>query len=271
VKETQNPIIMAANDQDADEIKKLASVCVPIRFKLPPPREVELYLRRIAEGEKMAVAEDVVRDCVRSAGGDLRQAINALQSRGEERSASYKDISLNVSQGLNSFFDAQDRDSALEALKRTSLQPMEKVREIHRCLLRANLPPEKLAAALEILSRADMIMGKIMRTQQWRMLRYLDATLAQELHPVLKGLDVRYTTEDLPFTTLLRIWNDSKKVKEISRRYAAVSHTGAGSARSQDVPYILSMCSEKEFRERLERTLDLDETFDKFLQKEAKR
>ena len=37
VKATENPIIMAANDQDADELKKLGSSCITIRFK-PPPR-----------------------------------------------------------------------------------------------------------------------------------------------------------------------------------------------------------------------------------------
>src|SRR5271154_4844041 len=39
VKVTQNPIIMAANDQDADEIKKLGSFCIALTFKPPPPRQ----------------------------------------------------------------------------------------------------------------------------------------------------------------------------------------------------------------------------------------
>ena len=50
VKESQNPIVMAANDPDSDEIKKLSSSCVPIRFRPPPPREVEMYLREVAAG-----------------------------------------------------------------------------------------------------------------------------------------------------------------------------------------------------------------------------
>lgn len=271
VKETQNPIIMAANDRDADEIKKLSSACVLIVFKPPPPREVEMYLRMIAEREGITVEDAAFRECVRSAGGDLRQAINALQSRGEEGSAWHKDVSLSVTQGLNSFFDARDDGSALEALRATSLQPVEKIREISKSVVRAELSPGKRAAAMEVISRADILMGRIMRTQHWRMLRYLDAMLAQELQPILRGASVKYSTEDLPFPTLLRIWNDSKKIKEISKRYALLSHTGAASARSQDMPYILVLCSEKKFRERLERTFDLDETFDKFLQKEAKR
>jgi replication factor C large subunit len=272
VKETMNPIIMAANDPEADEIKKLGAACITVRFRPPPPREVELYLRRIAREEKLEVSDEEIRLCVRTGGGDLRQSINSLQSGGGDASASKKDVSLGVGQGLNAFFEAADASSALDALRQTALQPVEKVREIQKSVLKADLSPQTLTKVLETLSRADVLMGKIMRTQQWRLLRYLDGMLAQELHPLLKGSNARYiATGDLPFPILLRIWNDSKKVKEISRRYAVASHTGAASARTQDLPYIFSLCSDEQFRERLERTLDLDETFEKFLQKEAGR
>jgi replication factor C large subunit len=272
VKETMNPIIMAANDPEADEIKKLGAACVTVRFRPPPPREVELYLRRIAREEGVEPSDGELRRCVETAGGDLRQAINSLQSRGGDASRSYKDVSLGIAQGLSAFFEAPDAVSALAALRQTALQPVEKVREIQKSVLKADLPPETLGRALETLSRADILMGKIMRTQQWRLLRYLDGMLAQELHPLIKGAGVRYIgTGDLPFPTLLRIWNDSKKVKELSRRYAGAGHTGAGSARTQDLPYIFSLCSDAKFREKLARTLDLDETFDKFLQKESGR
>jgi replication factor C large subunit len=272
VKETMNPIIMAANDPDADEIKKLGAACITVRFRPPPPREVELYLRRIAEGEGLDVNDEDLRRCVTTAGGDLRQAINSLQSGGGDASRSFKDVSLGTGQGLNAFFEAPDVSSALNALRQTKLQPIEKVREIQKAVVKSEIPPETMTKALETLSRADILMGKIMKTQQWRLLRYLDGMLAQELHPLLKGTGVKYIgTGDLPFPTLLRIWNDSKKVKELSRKYAAAGHTGAASARTQDLPYIFSLCSDKEFREKLERTLDLDETYDKFLQKESGR
>ena len=179
---------------------------------------------------------------------------------------------LGLAEGLNQFFDARDPTEALRALRQTRLQPIEKVREIQKAILGANLPPETLKRSLEVLSRADIVMGRIMRSQEWRLLRYLDATLAQELHPLLMGRGVKAIgSGDLPFPVLLRIWNDSKKITELSRRYAIASHTGAGSARTQDLPYIFSLCSDPDFREKIERTLDLDETFEKFLQKEATR
>ena len=97
VKESQNPIVMAANDPDSDEIKKLSSACLPLRFRPPPPREVEMYLREVARGEGITVGEDELRGYVIDAAGDVRQAINLLQgsqqaSPGEDDSRGrYKD------------------------------------------------------------------------------------------------------------------------------------------------------------------------------------
>jgi replication factor C large subunit len=271
VKLTQNPIIMAANDRDADEIKKLGSVCVALTFKPPPPREVEIYLRRIARLEKAEVSDEDIVAFVTSAGGDLRHAINSLQSGNTIASGGFKDRSSAVGEAFEAFFDSADPAAALVALRSVSLPPIEKVRELYRCLVRSSLPPEKLSDALEVLSRADVLMGKIMKNQEWRLLRYLDNMLAQELLPIIRSQNVRYATDDLPFSTLLRIWNDSKKIKEISLRYARRTHTSGSGARSQDLPFVFSLCGAKEFREQLEKTLDLDETFEKFLQKEAAR
>jgi replication factor C large subunit len=271
VKETQNPLIMAANDQDADEIRKLGSSCITVRFKPPPPREVEMYLRKIAEGEGLAVPNDTFQGYVVRAGGDLRHAINLMQSGGGSGEAAFKDVSSSVSQGLNAFFEAADPASALAGLRSVSLPPLEKVREIHTCVVKSKLAPEKLAAALEVISRADVIMGEIGATREWRLLRYLDSMLSQELFPIIKGENVRYVSEDLPFPVLLRIWNDSKKIRELSVRYASRASTSGASARTQDLPYIFALCASKDFRRRLEQTLDLDETYDKFLAKEAGR
>jgi len=285
VKESQNPIVMAANDPDSDEIKKLASSCIPFRFRPPPPREVEMYLREVALGEKLAVGDEELRACVMDAAGDVRQAINLLQST-QNASAKeedgtrghYKDRGLPVGEAMNGFFGAVDKREAALSLRKVSLPPVEKIREIHRSVVKSGLPPEAMARSLEVISRVDFLMAKIMRSRDWRLLRYLDRQLVDELYPLLKGGAVKYTgQDDLPFPALLRIWNDSKKIRELSVKYAAKAHTSGMGARSQDLPYVFALCSNKKFREALERALGFDadpdvlESYDKFLQKEAAR
>jgi replication factor C large subunit len=282
VKESQNPIVMAANDPDSDEIKKLSSSCVTLRFRPPPPREVEMYLREVARGEGLAVRDEELRACVREAAGDVRQAINLLQSTGSSPSGEargrFKDRDRTVIEALNGFFGAADKDEALASLRDLSMSAFEKVREVQRTVVKSGLPPEALAKALEVVSRADLLIGKMMKAGDWRMLRYLDRLFAEELFPVVKGMGVRYTgQDDLPFPVLVRVWNDSKKIREVSVKYAAKAHTSGMSARSQDLPYVFALCSRKKFREDLERAIGLDadpdvlESFDKFLAKEAAR
>jgi replication factor C large subunit len=278
VKESQNPIVMAANDPDSDEVRKLSSFCIPFRFRPPPPREVEMYLREIAKGEGLVVDDEGLRTCVRDAAGDVRQAINLLQSSQgstfdeDGRLRHSKDTDRTVSEAFNGFFGAADKTEAALSLRKLSLPPFEKIREIHRSIVRSGLPPDAMAKSLRVVSNVDHLMAKIMRSRDWRLLRYLDRQLVEDLYPIVKGGAVKYTgQDDLPFPVLIRIWNDSKKIRELSSRYAAKAHTSGRSARSQDLPYVFVLCSARSFRQELERTLDLDETFDKLLQKEAAR
>ncbi len=279
VKESRNPIVMAANDPDSDEVRKLSSSCVAFRFRPPPPREVEMYLREIARREGVPEDDEEIRARVRDAAGDVRQAINLLQSgrrkpsRGEsDRLRHYKDRDLSTSEALNGFFGATDKAEAALSLRSLSLPPMEKIREIHRSVARSGLAPATLARSLGVIAKVDLLMARIMASRDWRLLRYLDRQLVDDLYPLVRGGTVKYTgQDDLPFPVLVRIWNDSKKVRELSLRYAAKAHTSGRSARSQDLAYVFALCSAKRFREEIERSLDLDETYDKFLQKEAGR
>jgi replication factor C large subunit len=284
VKESQNPIVMAANDPDSDEIKKLASSCVSVRFRPPPPREVEMYLREVARGEGLAVEEEELRGFVIDAAGDVRQAINLLQGSQqalpgkEDTRGRYKDRERTESEALNGFFGAADKQEAMAALRALSMSPFEKVRELHRSVVKSGLPPQEMAKALDAVSRADVLIGKMMKGGDWRLLRYLDKIFVEELYPVVRGTAVKYTgQDDLPFPMMSRVWNDSKKIREVSLRYAARAHTSGMSARSQDLPYVFALCSKKKFREELEHSLGLDadkdvlESYDKFLTKEAAR
>ncbi len=125
-------------------------------------------------------------------------------------------------QGLNAFFEAEDSASALEALRQISLQPIEKVREIREVGVEG-----ELATGGPLEGAGDPLAGRPPHGKdneesavEAAEVPGYDARPGASASP--EGSGVRFiSTGDLPFPTLLRIWNDSKKVKEISRRYAA--------------------------------------------------
>ena len=267
IKTSKNPIALAANDPEAEEVRKLSDVSLLIRMKQPPPREVALYLKNVAAREGIETSEKQLENIVRGANGDLRYAINSLQS-GE---SAYKDQDLTGVQALNSFFEARSGTAALRSLRAYPRQPRDKLRELYTSVVKAKIPAQKKANALEVLSRADILMGKIIAGKDWRLLRYLDNMLAHELRQVLRGEATQYSQEAVPWNLQLRLWNDSRKLSELTRTYSRRLHTGRHSAAVQDMPYVFSMCSDRKFRSELIKSLALDETFEKFLVKEAGR
>jgi replication factor C large subunit len=267
VRKSENPVVMAANDPESDQVKKLSGVTSRIEFQKPAPEVVEAHLAKIAGKEGLSLKEGELASIAKAANGDWRSAINFLQSG----AASAKDEEMTTSQAINAFFDAVDEKAALKALRSYPGQPRDKIHDLFTGVVKARVHEERKAAALEAISRADLLMGRIMRGQDWRLLRYLDPMLASELWGALGDGGASYSMDAVSWPLQLRIWNDSKKLKEIgllAGRKLGISQRGA---LVEDMPYILLLCRGAAFRNELVRSLDLEENYAEFVSKEAGR
>ncbi|HEV2226231.1 MAG TPA: AAA family ATPase [Nitrososphaerales archaeon] len=267
VRSSQSPVVMAANDPDSDEVRKLGSVSSRIEFRRAEPEVVEARLEKIAEMESIRTGKEELSKIVIAANGDIRSAINFLQSG----LPAQKDEEMTDSQAVNAFFEARDEKTALRALRAYPGQPRDKIRDIFTAVVRSRVHEERKAASLEVLSNADVLMGRIMRGRDWRLLRYLDPMLASGLWNALGDGGPRYTQDAVPWPLQLRIWNDSKKLKDmalLAGRRLGISQKGA---LVEDLPYILLLCGDRRFREEFVRSLDLEESYALFVTKEAGR
>jgi replication factor C large subunit len=267
VKKSKGPVVMAANDPESDEVKKLGSATTKIEFRRPEAEEVERRLDSIAKEEKLEWGSEEISRIAKAAHGDLRAAINFLQSG----IPAQKDEEMTASESVNAFFDAMDQKAALRALRAYPGQPREKLRDIFTAVSRSRVHEERKGLALDVLSRADVLMGRMMRGGDWRLLRYLDPMLASELREALGDGGPRYTLDAAPWPLQLRIWNDSRKLKDIARlagRRLGVSQKGF---LVEDMPYLLLLCRDQEFRDEVVKSLDLEENYALFLSKESVR
>ena len=267
VRSSASPVVMAANDPDSDEVRKLGSVSTKIEFRRAEPEIVERRLEKIAEIEGIRMGREELSKIVIAANGDVRSAINFLQSG----LPAQKDIEMTASQAVNAFFEAVDEKTALKALRAYPGQPREKVRDIFTAVVRSRVHEERKAASLEVLSKADVLMGRIMKGRDWRLLRYLDPMLASGLWNALGDGGPKYTQDGVPWPLQLRIWNDSRKLKDIALLVGRRLGIGQKGALVEDLPYILLLCRDKRFREELVRSLDLEENYALFVTKEAGR
>ena len=267
VKESRSPVVMAANDPDSDEVKKLGRSTSRVDFRRPDLQVVRRRLEKIAKLEGVSLGPDEVAKIAEAANGDLRAAVNFLQSG----IPAQKDEELTASESINAFFDAADERGALKALRAYPGQPREKLRDIFTAVVRSRVHEERKAGALEVISGADVVMGRMMRGKDWRLLRYLDPMLASGLWRSLGDGGPRYTADGAPWPLQLRIWNDSRKLKEIAglaSKRVGISQKGF---MVEDMPYILLLGARKEFRDRLLKSLGLGENYEAFLAKEAER
>lgn len=267
VKKSESPVVMAANDPESDEVRKLGSATMRFDFRRPEAEEVEARLEKIAEKERVAAGKEEIARIAKAANGDLRAAINFLQSG----IPAQKDEELTASESVNSFFDAMDEKGAVRALRAYPGQPREKIRDLFTAVTRSKVHEERRVGALDAISRADVLMGRIMKGKDWRLLRYLDPMLASELWRALGDGGPRYTQDAVPWPLQIRIWNDSRKLKDIAGLVGKRTGTSQKGSLVADVPYLLLLCSQKGFRDELARSLNLEENYAVFLAKEAGR
>jgi replication factor C large subunit len=267
VKKSESPVVMAANNPESDEVRKLGSATTRIDFRKPEIREVEARLEKIALSEGLKIGPRELTRIAEAANGDIRAAINFLQSGVPAQ----KDEELTASESLNSFFQAQDEKSALRALRAYPGQPRDKVRDIFVAITKSKASEACRAQWLDVLSRADVLMGRIMRGRDWRLLRYLDPMLVSMLWGNLGGGSPRYSMDAVSWPLQLRIWNDSRKLKDIARLFGRRTGISQKGLLVEDMPYLLILCAGRGFREELVRSLGLEENYALFLAKEAAR
>jgi len=153
----------------------------------PTDEQLVDYLRPIARKEGVQVTDEFLKGVAVFAHGDVRSAINSLQGG----SPAAKDEDLTASQSMNAFLSATDARGAIAALRSYPGQTRDKVRELFASVLHSKIHEDRRAAALEVLSRVDVMVGHMIKGGDWRLLRYVDSTLATDFLAALGDGRVR--------------------------------------------------------------------------------
>jgi len=269
IDETKFPIILTANDPWNKKFSLLRKKSEMIEFRNLSYLSVLSVLKKIAEAQRISYDEDSLTSLARRAGGDLRGAINDLQTLAElTQSLSKAD--------LDELFGRRQKDTMINALMRilkttnpeVALPALDDVDEdIDEIFLwlDENIPKEykktsDLAAAYDNLSTADVFRGRIQRWQHWRFLVYiynlLTAGIALSKKEKYIGFN-KYTRT----TRILKMWQynqKNSKKKAIAQKIADKTHTSVKRVISDTFPYIKQMFVNKKYRNNLEKYFELN-------------
>ena len=262
LKEPTVPIVLAANTDSSDKMKSIKKVVKTIELKPLSPKLLRLCLNRILQLEGVKIDSDSLAKLVTESRGDIRSMINFTQARatGFDPPTEKSFETLDVEEGVNAFYKANSTDEARSILYSIRIDPREKIQAFYSSIITSEISADDTQNFLQIISEADMLYGKIMKTQQWRLLRYLDAIL---LGLYKKDVPIRYSKYNLSWQLLNRLRWDRPKIKSIIGSLAKTMHVSKSTFSTLYFPYLLYCIKNKKI------DLEFDESLEEIIQKEV--
>ena len=256
------PILLAANSDISTKMKSIKKVVKTIELKPLSPKLLRLYLNRILQLEGVKIDPDSLTKLVTESGGDMRSMINFTQARvtGFDPPTERSFESLDIEEGINAFYKANSIDEARSILYSLRIDPREKINAFYSSIITSKISADDMKKFLQVISEADMLYGKIMKTQQWRLLRYLDAIL---LGLYKKDISVRYSKYNLSWPLLNRIRWDGTKIKSIIGSMAKTMHVSKSTFSTLYFPFLLYCIKNKKI------DLEFDESLEGIVEKEV--
>ena len=261
LKEPTVPIVLAANSDTSDKMKAIKKVTTTIKFRPLPPRLLRFYLEEILRREGTSLKIGNIIKLVIDSRGDMRSMLNSAQAlvTGFEPQIDRSFETTNVEDSINAFFKAKSPDEARAILYSLRIDPREKINAFYSSVITSPISKDLLKEMLDVISEADVLYGKIVRNQEWRLLRYLDSIL---LCLYKEGVPIRYSQFNLPWAMLNRLRWDGRAIKELATSLAKRMHVSRSTFSTFYLPYLLYCIKNKTLE------IDLADSYNEIVQKE---
>lgn len=254
VEESLTPVIMAANDPDLDKLRPLKKECLLIRFQQVRIPLIIALLQKICLLEHVKAEFEALERIAQNSRGDVRSAINDLQSLSETShtltlqdtvllSSRTKDI--NLEETLRQYFSVKSIDEASRLLSYSSVDYDELLLSVSDNLPKRYPNPVELASAYNFISQADVFRGRI-GTENWHLLKYFFNDLAQAAAVNPKSFKpFQFITPPIRIITLF--WTKGKRsmLDSICGKIGAQCHVSHEIAKHDFVPYLRMIFQKK--------------------------
>jgi len=256
---TAYPVIITANDIWKKELSMLRKKAEMVQLKEISYKAIKEILFEVAKKESKILDEETITKIAINAKGDLRAAINDLQSEAEGKKSGKigeRDKEVDIFNALRFIFKGKPTQETLRILDSVEM-PIDEI----MLWVEENIPIEyrekELARAIELLGKTDIFKKRIYSQQYWRFLIYENFFLSY-------GVSASKNTDKVGsgFTSykkperVLKIWlNNQKneKKKTIAQKYAKVMHIGQKRA-MHDFPIIKNILKNPQVRKELKLT-----------------
>lgn len=263
------PIVITANDISDSKFKAVRQKSAVIEYANLSLLDAVAFLKRIAEKEHLHIDEDALRHLARVADGDLRAAVNDLQSisylskvtRDDVSRLGFRERKEIIGQALMKVFKTRDPAIALE-----SFDNLDEDIDGLFLWLEENIPIEytrtdDISRAFDALSMGDVFRGRIRRWQYYRFQVYCYALLSAGV-ALAKKEKYAEAHEYRQSGRILKIWianQKNLKRKQIAGKIADRTHTSSRRVIQDILPFLKAASKNKKFAKELTSYLRLDE------------
>lgn len=238
VKASHQPLVLIANDPYSLP-KDFRALCEMVDFRKINSRTVIRILKELCTKEGIKTNEKVLKIIATNSGGDLRSAINDLQSLTEgKKKLSIRDLEvlkmrdskIKIFDTMRMIFKTMSIDRAREAVFDSE--------EDHDTIMKwivENLPieytePDDLKAAYDSLSKADVFLGRIKRRQDWSLLKYASDLMSAGVALSKKDTYKKFSRYQYPKTFITMAQTKKKRavVGAVAEKMAKKCHGSKG-------------------------------------------
>lgn len=232
LEDTTYPVIMTANDIWDKKFSDLRKKCEMVQLKEINYNVVKSVITEIAKKENLTLDDDFLLELSIKAKGDLRAAINDLQTFSKIQDyfpiiVDERNKQTDIFNSLKRVFKEKPSKELISIFDSVNM-PLDEI----ILWMEENIPVEyqgeELAKAFEILSKTDIFKGRIYKQQYWRFLIYENFFLSYGIAASKKTAKTGFTSYKRP-SRILKIWLNNQKTvykKSISQKYSSYVHIG---------------------------------------------
>lgn len=256
---TTHPVIITANDIWNRKLSSLRRKSDMIQLREIDYKTIKEILINILKKENKFISYDILTSISIKAKGDLRAAINDIQTASNLEDPSKIHIDernkeVDIFNALRLIFKGKATNDTLRIFDSVKM-PIDEI----ILWVEENIPleyqGEELAKAYDRLSKVDVFKERIYKQQYWRFLVYENALLSYGIASSKKNIKTGFTSYKKP-TRILKIWLHNRrtaKKKSIAQKYSKYVHVGLKRA-MKEFPIIKPILKDEDIRKELKLT-----------------
>jgi replication factor C large subunit len=243
IQESVHPIIMTANNPDSPRLKELYKICKVFTFDRIAHDNITKVLAHIVKQDNVTISQELVDQIAENSAGDLRAAISDLEAFAKRGTSDpflesiQRDVVRGTEDTLRRVFMTTESATAERVLSECELDQDSIILWLEENLHLHLLAHKELEYGFNALSLADLVLGRIMKDQNWKLLSYMYDFLATGIVGSRVETSYRKVNYSQPTWPLL-VWQGNRSRDKRSDVLSNLSKlTGVSKRRTMETHY----------------------------------